>query len=190
MPILPGKTLSSHLVYKNPWTSVREDVVELPNGKQTIYGVIQCSDCVGVLPFIDPDHVIMVRQYRYVFGENHRWEMPTGGVKPGESLEEAAHRELREEIGYDARNLQQISTYFTSKSILDETAYLYLGTDLVKSEAVPDETEFFEAAVLPFDDVLQMVVRSEIRDSMTVIAVLHAARLRDLQEGSSNGQER
>jgi 8-oxo-dGTP pyrophosphatase MutT (NUDIX family) len=174
----PWKTLSTHVVYQNPWTTVREDIAEMPNGKTTIYGVIQCGLCVGVLPFLDDDHVVMVRQYRYVFGENHRWEMPTGGVRPGESLAEAARRELQEEAGYDTRHLQQISSYFTSKSIMQETAHLFIGRELVQVKAVPDETEFLEVDILPFDQVLRMVINSEIRDSMTVIAVLLAARLR------------
>jgi ADP-ribose pyrophosphatase len=120
----------------------------------------------------------MVRQYRYVFGEDHRWEMPTGGVKPGETLEAAARRELREEVGYDAAELQHVSTYFTSKSIMREIGHLYLGRGLTQVEAIPDETEFLEVAIFPFEEVLQMVNESEIRDSMTVITVLHAARLR------------
>jgi ADP-ribose pyrophosphatase len=106
MPPKAWKTRSSRQIYKNPWTRVREDIAEMPNGKTTIYGVIECGHCVGVLPFLDDNHVVMVRQYRYVFGENHRWEMPTGGVKAGEPLEEAARRELREEVGYDAQELQ------------------------------------------------------------------------------------
>ena len=61
MSILPWKTLSSRLVYENPWTRLREDVAEMPNGKTTIYGVVECKPCVGVLPFIDADHVVMVR---------------------------------------------------------------------------------------------------------------------------------
>lgn len=179
MPPKPWKTLSSRMVYQNPWTTVREDIAEMPNGKTTVYGVIECGHCVGVLPFLDEDHVVMVRQYRYVFGENHRWEMPTGGVKPGESLEEAACRELREEVGYDARELEHVSTYFTSKSIVHEIGHLFIGRGLTRAEAVGDETEFLEVAVIAFDQVLQMVINSEIRDSMTVIAVLHAARLRE-----------
>jgi ADP-ribose pyrophosphatase len=166
------------MIYQNPWTKVREDIVEMPNGKTTVYGVIECGQCVGVLPFLDNEHVVMVRQYRYVFGEDHRWEMPTGGVKPGESLEEAARRELREEVGYDAAELQLVSTYFTSKSIMQEIGYLFIGRSLNQVEAIPDETEFLEVAVFPFQEVLQMVLDSEIRDSMTVITVLHAARLR------------
>ena len=178
MPPKAWKTLSSRLIYQNPWTKVREDIAEMPNGKTTIYGVIECGQCVGVLPFLDNEHVVMVRQYRYVFGEDHRWEMPTGGVKPGESLEEAARRELREEVGYDTTELQLVSTYFTSKSIMQEIGYLFIGRGLTQVEAIPDETEFLEVAVFPFQEVLQMVLDSEIRDSMTVITVLHAARLR------------
>jgi ADP-ribose pyrophosphatase len=178
MPPKPWKTLSSRLVYQNPWTKLREDVAEMPDGKTTLYGVIECYDAVGVLPFIDNDRVVMVRQYRYVFAENQRWEMPTGGVKEGEDLQNAARRELIEEVGYDAADLQFLCTYYTSKSIMQETAHLYLGRDLIRAVAVPDETEFLEVEIFPFDQVLEMTLRGEIRDSMTVIAVLHAARIR------------
>jgi ADP-ribose pyrophosphatase len=179
MPPKPWRTLSSRLVYENPWTRVREDIAEMPSGKTTLYGVIECGDCVGVLPFLDDDRVVMVRQYRYVFGEYHRWEMPTGGVKSGESLEEAARREMREEVGYDARELQLVSTYFTSKSIMQEIGHLFIGRGLTQVQAVPDETEFLEVAIFPFQQVLEMVIESEIRDSMTVIAVLLAAQLQN-----------
>lgn len=176
MPPKPWKTLSSRPVYKNPWTSVREDIAELPNGKTTIYGVVECGECVGVLPFVDDTHVILVQQYRYVFGENDRWEMPTGGVKVGETLLEAAHRELREEIGFEAAYLEQINTYYTSKSVMHEIAHLYVGRNLTHIQALPDETEFLEIETFPFDQVLHMVLKSEIRDSMTVLAVLYTAR--------------
>jgi len=172
----PWKTLSSRIVYQNPWTSVREDIAELPNGKQTIYGVIDIGECVGVLPFVDDTHVLLVQQYRYVFDENNRWEMPTGGVKTGETLLEAAHRELHEETGFDAAQLEHITTYYTSKSVMYEIAQLYIGRHLTQSQAIPDETEFLEIETFPFEQVLQMVLKSEIRDSMTVLAVLHAAR--------------
>jgi ADP-ribose pyrophosphatase len=175
----PWSTQSTREVYKNPWMRLREDIAEMPNGKTTVYGVCEFGQCVGVLPFIDPEHVVMVRQYRYVFGENHRWEMPTGGWKKTETLEEAAQRELIEEVGYRAGSLQLINSNFTSKSVCQEIAHLFVGRDLTAvnpAEIVPDETEFLEVGILPFRDVLQMVLDSEIRDSMTVIAVLHCAR--------------
>ncbi len=179
MLVKPWKTISSREVYQNKWMRLREDVAEMPDGRSTIYGVIECPDCVGVLPFVDDNHVVMVRQFRYVFGEDHRWEMPTGGAKPGETAVFAARRELQEEAGYDAAELHHVSTYFTSKSIMREVGHLYIGRHLTKVEAVPDDTEFLEIAIMPFDKVLQMVNASEIRDSMTVITVLHAARLKE-----------
>ena len=100
MPPLPWKTLTTQEIYRNPWMRLREDVAELPNGRTTIYGVCEFGQCVGVLPFVDDEHVVMVRQYRYVQKENSRWEMPTGGVRMGESFEAAAQRELMEEAGY------------------------------------------------------------------------------------------
>ncbi len=153
----------------------------MPDGGTTLYGVVSFSECVGVLPFIDDDHVVLCRQYRYIFGENHRWEMPTGGVKPDETPELAALRELQEEVGYIARRLQWVSSYYTSKSVCVETAHIYLGYELDRSVLPPDDTEFFEIATFHFDDALDMVLRSQIRDSMSVIAILYADRIRRQQ---------
>ena len=100
-PALDGtawRTLSTRRVYQNKWISLREDQVQLPNGRRTLYGVVECGECVGVLPFLDPSTVLLIRQYRYV-ARRVTWEMPTGGVHPGESVEEAAQRELGEEVG-------------------------------------------------------------------------------------------
>lgn len=183
MPPEPWKTRSTREVYRNPWMRLREDVAEMPNGRTTIYGVCEFGQCVGVLPFVDDEHVVMVRQYRYVQRENHRWEMPTGGVHVGEPPEAAAQRELMEEAGYRAGRLTWVNSYFTSKSVCDEVAHLYVGRDLAQTTAIPDETEFMEIAVLPFQDVYRMVLASEIRDSMTVIAVLLAASGHPARDG-------
>lgn len=173
----PWKTLSTAPIYRNPWLSLREDRVELPNGRTTIYGVVTCGHCVGVLPFVDADTVLLIQQYRYV-ARRVTWEMPTGGVHAGESIEDAAQRELAEEVGYRAGRLTAVSTYHTSKSVIDETAHLFVGEDLVKVPLPPDETEFIEIRPFLFQDVVEMVLAGEIVDSMTIIAVLLAARQR------------
>lgn len=170
------KALQSREVYENPWMSLREDIVEMPDGRTTIYGVVTFGECVGVVPFVDDDHVMLVRQYRYVQGENQRWEIPTGGVNDVESLEQAAQRELAEEAGYNAGRLVHISSYYTSKCICNETAHLYIGENLTPAHAPADETEFLQRRIFPFETALRMSLEGEIMDSMSVLGLVLAAR--------------
>jgi ADP-ribose pyrophosphatase len=174
---VPWRTISSREVYTNPWIRLREDVAEMPDGRTTLYGVVECRPCVGVLPFVDDHHVLLVGQYRYVAGAFY-WEMPTGAIKPGESHVAAAQRELAEEAGYEAAQLVELCTMHSSKSVVDETARLYLATGLRPVVRESDETEFIEVRTFEFAEVLRMVDTSQIVDSMTVVAVLHAARRR------------
>lgn len=173
----PWRRLSRRRVYQNPWIAVDEDIVELPSGATTLYGVVRCGSCVGMLPFVDDDHVLLVEQFRYI-AERTTWEMPTGGVHDGESTEVAAQRELAEEVGVRAGRLTPLTVYATSKSVVDETAHLFLAHELVAASAEPDATEHLRIGTVPFTDVLQMVLSGQIVDSMTIIAVLWADRLR------------
>jgi ADP-ribose pyrophosphatase len=173
----PWRTLTTRAVYESPWLSLREDVVEMPNGETTLYGVVTCGDCVGVLPFLDDHTVLLVQQYRYVAGRV-TWEMPTGGVHGDESLGEAARRELIEETGHRADDLSYLCAYHTSKSVMDETAHLFVAHGLEPSERLTegDATEFIDAQAFSFDRLLEMVLSGEITDSMTIIAALRVAR--------------
>ena len=172
----PWRTRSTRAIYENHWIKVREDIALMPDGRTTVYGVVDAGECVGVLPFVNADTVLMVGQYRYV-AQGFYWEIPTGSQHPGESLEEAAQRELAEEAGREAGSLVKLCDLHTSKSIMRETAHLFLARDLRPASRPPDATEFIERREFPFAEVLRMVERSEIKDSMTAIAVLHAARL-------------
>ena len=171
------RTRSSRPVYVNPWIRVREDIAEMPDGRRTLYGVVECPAAIGVLPFLDRDTVVLVGQHRYV-ARAFRWEIPTGAIAAGESETDAAQRELGEEAGYRAGHLEKLCAFDTSKSVLDETAHIYAATGLTEARHEPDTTEFIEVRPFAFADVLDMVVRGEIVDSMTVVAVLHAARRR------------
>src|SRR5918999_2017747 len=86
-------TRSSRPIYENEWMRVREDIAEMPDGRTTTYGVVECNPAIGILPFLDPDTVVLVGQYRYV-ARDFYWEIPTGGIRRGESHETAAQREL------------------------------------------------------------------------------------------------
>ncbi len=177
----PWRRLSSRTVYRHPFLTVREDRVALPNGHETDYCVATTGAsgvAAGVLPFLDESTVVLERQWRYIAGRV-TWEMPTGGVNPGEDVRLAAQRELMEEIGYRADVLVPLLVFTSSKSVVDETAHLYLAGGLRPERLPADETEFIEHHALPFDRVVAMVEHGEVLDAMTITAVLLAARLRD-----------
>ena len=181
-PPEPWRTLSTREVYRNPWLHIDENIVQLPGPERnkTLYGVVRCAPCVGMLPFVDPDTVLLVQQWRYVI-ERATWEMPTGANHPGETAEAAAQRELAEEAGVTAGRLERLTAFNTSKSVLDETATLFLAQDLTPAHAEPDPTEFLNVAPFPFEEVLAMTLSGEIVDGMTIIAVLWADRARRLR---------
>lgn len=174
------QTLASRPVYENRWMRVTESLVALPGGGHTLYGVVETSPCVGILPFVDESHVLLVRQFRYV-ARRFTWEIPTGGVHQGEAVVDAARRELREEAGYDAGGLEPLGEFTPSKSVLDEVAHLFLARDLIVAPARPDDTEDFTVKAFTLDEALSMVEAGDIVDSMSVIALLKAARRSTLQ---------
>src|SRR6516164_10934909 len=102
----PWKTLSRRPVYENAWIAVREDQVIRPDGAPGIYGVVHFKNvAVGVLPIDEQGRVWLVGQYRYTL-DVYSWEIPEGSGAPGETWEDTARRELREETGLCAGHLE------------------------------------------------------------------------------------
>ena len=135
---------------------------------------------MGVVPFVDAEHVLLVRQFRHLVREES-WELPGGGAVPGESPETAAQRELREEGGYRAGRLAFLTRFYPSNAYLDETAYCYAGEDLVSDPLASDDDEFFERRVVPFRDALAMALDDRITESVSKVAILAAALRRGVR---------
>jgi 8-oxo-dGTP pyrophosphatase MutT (NUDIX family) len=174
-PSNPWTTLSSRLVYENPWIRVREDQVLRPDGQAGIYGVVQFKNrAVGVLPVDDDGCIWLVGQYRYPLNL-YSWEIPEGGSPAGESPEETARRELREETGLTAGKLELIGTAHLSNSVCDEVAYIFRATGLSHGPSMPEGTEALHAKRVTWDEAWAMLRRGEITDSMSVIALLYEA---------------
>jgi len=129
---------------------------------------------VAVLPFVEPDRVLLVRQYRHL-QRGMSWELPGGGALPGETPESAAQRELREEGGYRAARLALLTRFHPSNAYLDETAYCFVATGLTPDPLPSDDDEFFERAVVPWADVLRMTLDGEITESFSTVAILQHA---------------
>lgn len=173
--IRPWKQISSRVVYQNPWMTVQEDRVQLPNGRTTIYGVVTpVNNFVGVVPLLDPASVVLVRQYRYTQQEV-TWEIPSGAFHPKESPTQAARRELREEAGYQAGRLALLSVMRSNKAFMRDLGHIFLAEDLSASHAACDATEEIECSVMPLREALAMVARHEITDCVSIIGLLLAS---------------
>ena len=136
--------------------------------------MLHVGTTVGVVPFVDPGHVLLVRQFRHL-ARADSWELPGGGGRPGEDPEAAAQRELREEGGYRAGRLTFLTRFFPSNAYLDETAYCYLGEDLAADPLASDDDEFFERRVVPFREAVAMALDDGITESVSKVALLTAA---------------
>jgi 8-oxo-dGTP pyrophosphatase MutT (NUDIX family) len=181
----PWSTLSSRLVYDNPWIRLREDQVIRPDGNQGIYGVVHFRNhAVGVIPVDDQGRIWMVGQYRYPIGK-YSWEIPEGGgiLEDNETPEDTARRELVEETGLIAGKLEFLATSHLSNSVSDELAYIFRATELTEGPSRPEGTEQLQIKVMTWDEVWGLLQRSEITDSMTVIALLHEALRRGARLG-------
>jgi 8-oxo-dGTP pyrophosphatase MutT (NUDIX family) len=166
----PWRTLSSRLVYDNPWISVREDEVVRPDGEPGIYGVVHYKNvAIGVLA-IEEEHVYLVGQYRYPL-ERYSWEIPEGGCPEGEEPLRAAQRELREETGLEATRWRMLGEAHLSNSVSDEYAVWFLATGLARGEARPEGTENLEVRRVPLREALGMALEGEITDALSVLAL-------------------
>jgi len=163
--------LGSTPTYTRDRLTLREDRWRLPDGREVVYPVLAIGVTVGILGFVDPGHVILVRQYRHLWRER-QWELPGGGARPGEDPIVAAGRELQEEGGYRAGRMTFLTRFLPSSAYLDEVAYCYVAHDLVSDPLPADDDEFFERRILPIDDVIRMALDGEITESVSKVAIL------------------
>jgi ADP-ribose pyrophosphatase len=154
--------------------TLREDVWRLPTGAEKTYPILHVGLTVGVVPFVDRERILLVRQFRHL-ARGDSWELPGGGGLPGETPEAAAQRELREEGGYRAGRLTFLTRFLPSAAYLDETAHCFLGEELVADPLASDDDEFFERRVVPFREAVAMALDDRITESVSKLALLAAA---------------
>jgi len=172
----PWTPLASSPRYTRGRLTLREDVWRLPDGREVTYPVLAVGVTVGVLPFIEPDRVLLVGQYRHL-PRAISWELPGGGAVAGEAPETAAQRELREEGGYRAGRLTLLTRFLPSNAYLDEVAYCYAAWDLTPDALPADDDEFIERRVVALSDAVRMALDGEITESVSKVTLLqYAAR--------------
>lgn len=124
----PWKTLSSKIVHRNPWWSVRRDAVIRPNGPKGEYYVVETPNSVFVIPVDDRGRIVLQKQFRYPT-QRWSWEIVAGRTD-GEPFLKAAKRELEEETGLCAAQWQKIGKLDVWNSVTPEVANIFVARGL------------------------------------------------------------
>ncbi|TNF35996.1 MAG: NUDIX hydrolase [Gammaproteobacteria bacterium] len=171
----PWRCRSTRLVYENPWIRLHHDEVTTPAGTAGIYGRIHFRNvAIGIIPVDTDNHTWLVRQHRYVLGEDS-WEIPEGGSPEGENPLDTAKRELEEETGLKANDWELLMRLHTSNSVTDEEALIYIARDLSTGQMALEATEDIVARRVPLTEAVRMVLEGRITDSLSVAGLLKAA---------------
>ena len=167
--------LSSNELYRGKSFAFTLDTVKLPDGNTVQKEVLHHPGGVAMLAVKDGS-VLIERQFRYAVGEE-LIEIPAGKLDkiPGETPEAAAHRELREETGYIARDLIYLGKIYPSPGVMSEGLYMYFVDSLEKGEERElDEDEFLEVEWMPLETLKRAISDGTITDAKLLSALTMA----------------
>jgi ADP-ribose pyrophosphatase len=175
------ETLSSRIAYENRWMRVREDEIRYRDGTTGIYGVVEKSNFVVVVPLDSDNSLHLVEQYRYPIGIRS-WEFPQGAWEgqPDADPLALARGELREETGLDATEIVHVGHLWQACGYATQSYNIYLARGLRRSETRLEATEQdLISRAFPVAEVLEMAQSGVIKDAGTV-ASLGLLRLKGL----------
>ena len=167
----PFQTLDSQIVWHCPWYAVRQDKILLPDGSQGEYNVVVKNQAVWVLPVTPQGEIVLVRQFRYTVND-WCWELPAGGVKPGQSLEEAAREELREEIGGVTENLNYVGQFYTANGICNEVGHYFLARNVILGEPAHEPVEVMTVHPTSIAETYHLARSGQISDAPSLLVLL------------------
>ncbi|MCJ7839396.1 NUDIX hydrolase [Lederbergia sp. NSJ-179] len=168
------KTIQSKEIFNGKIIQLKVDDVELPNGKLAKREIVKHPGAVGIVPITKDGKILMVEQYRKPL-ERSLLEIPAGKLEPGEEPKTTAERELEEETGYRAKQMNELTSFYTAPGFSDEIIHLFIATDLEKVEhPLPgDEDEFVDLYEIELETAIRFMEEKRIYDAKSVYAVLY-----------------
>jgi ADP-ribose pyrophosphatase len=151
---------------------VDRDRVRMPNGREVTVDIVRHTKSVVLVPIPEPQHVILIRQYRYAINK-FLWELPAGSVDSGETPEQAARRECHEEIGQVPDTIVRLAALLPTPGYCDEEMLFFRlsGLSVPDEAAAVDEDEDIEPRTFTLADAREMIRRGEIVDMKTVVGL-------------------
>ncbi len=165
------KFLTEKTVYEGKVINLKLIENELEDGSVALRELVEHPGGVCVISIDDEKNVLMVKQYRVPFGRV-LLEAPAGKLDKNEDILEAAKREFMEETGYVAEKYTYMGEFYPTVGFLNEKIHIYIAENLKKAQQNLDDDEFLDVEKYNIDVLYEMVLKNEIKDSKTVIAVM------------------
>jgi ADP-ribose pyrophosphatase len=169
--------LTRKTIYSGRTVHLDLERVVLPNGVTVELEIVHHPGASCVVPFVTPDDIILLRQFRHAAG-GFIHECPAGKLSKGEPPAECAERELAEETGYRLGRLEPLGFIHVTPGFCDEVIHLFAAHDLVPGPAHAEADELLTTHRVPFRDALAMVADGRITDAKTIAALSRAALAR------------
>jgi len=165
------KLISSKKLLKTPIFSVTQDKAIDPDGFEIKRAIVQHGGSAVMMPVDDGNRILLVRQYRLP-AKSYLWELPAGRVDKGETVLQAAKRELIEETGYKASKWTKLSSFYVSPGFLAEKMTIFLARNLTEGEQKPMEDERIQLQWYSAKELDQLIREGKIQDAKTIIGFL------------------
>ena len=173
------KVTGSHVIYEKHGRCIIEDILEFADGSTHEWVCFKTlGTAVAIAAFTNNNKMILTRQYRHPFGKII-YDIPAGGTENGETLQEAALRELEEETGYTAEKLEWIGRFTWAPGAMGPATVEIFFTKSLKPKGNFDSDEIANIELRDFNEVLEKALKGEFIDSALVIATLLVS-VRDL----------
>lgn len=141
------------------------------DGRRVAKSVVRHPGAVAIVPVLDDGAIVLIRNRRVAVGEI-LLEIPAGTLTPGEDPAAAAHRELAEETGYRAGQLERLATFYMSPGVIDEIMHVFVARRLVAGSQQLEDDEEISTEVFSLAEAMQMATTGQIRDAKTLTALL------------------
>lgn len=171
--MLKPVAVASTLQHNGRVIQVSTERLRYASGREYDIDFVRHPGAAGVVAVDGGLRVCLVRQYRHGVGD-FLWEIPAGKLDAGEAPEICALRELREETGVTAARWSSLGLYIPAPGIFTEVIHLYLARDLNAGAPAPDADEELELKWLPLDEAIGLILRGELNDGKTALALWRA----------------
>jgi ADP-ribose pyrophosphatase len=174
---LTEETLESKRIFEGKIVNLRVDTVRLPDGRTSTREIVEHRGAVAVVPMLDSERVVLVRQFRQAAGRVLT-EIPAGGLEIGEDPEDCVRRELMEEIGYFPNKVTKMFYSYLAPGYSTEKLHTYLAEDLTPAVEEQDDDEFIEVITVTLDEAVEMIRTGDIADAKSICGILLASHNR------------